>query len=208
MRSRRASSNRAAVTLIEMLVVFAIIAILLGLLMPALQRSREMARRTSCQGNLHQLAIAMKHFVEARRKAPEPAPEGVIGGWAITILPFMEDTNLADGLSGNPRLDSAGPLALARKRPAIMTCPSAYDGDSDIATIPVSHYSAIFRRGLNPEKIGWTIGELPTDSRLPWVVSPELPFGGPPALRPHLGGYGQIFGVGPTAQSVSFVTSE
>ena len=175
----RDATTRRAVTLIEIMVVVAIIAILLGLLLLAISSSRESARRATCQGNLHQLAIALTHFVDCK-KLPDPAEDGKIGGWAIAILPFMEETVLADGLSGNPPLASPSPLDLARKRPFIMACPSAYEGDSIIATVPTSHYSAILtRKGL--PKLAWQLGELPTDSRIPWVISPEAPS----AVRPQ-----------------------
>jgi hypothetical protein len=86
-------------------------------------------------------------------------------------------------------------LSLVRKRPFIMTCSAAYEGDSSIANVPSSHYSAILTRN-GPFKLSWKIGELPTDSRVPWPLSPELQFGGAPALRPHSGGYNMINGNG------------
>lgn len=204
-RPRCIAPHRIAVTLLELIVVLAIIAILLGLLFPAVQYAREASRRASCASNLHQLGIAMEHYVDVRKKLPDAAPDGTIGGWAIAILPFMEDTNLANGLSGNPPLDPAAPLPLTRKRPAIMSCPSAYDGDSGVRTIPVSHYTAILERQTNPRKVRWKIGELPTDSRFPWVVSPEVPYGGPPELRPHGGGYHVLFGYGAQLQGVNLI---
>jgi prepilin-type N-terminal cleavage/methylation domain-containing protein len=197
------TTNRG-LTLIELIVVIAIIAILLSLLLPAISFSRESARRAACQENLHQLATAFTQFVELRKKLPDPTEDGKIGGWAIAILPFLEDAALADGLSGNPPLDPASPLSLARTRPITMTCPSAYEGDSSIATVPASHYSAILTRtGRN--KLMWQLGELPTDSRTPWVISPEAPFGGAPAMRPHGGGYNTIFGNSGRAFAVQFV---
>jgi len=148
--------------------------------------------------------LALTHFVELRKKLPDPAEDGKIGGWAIAILPFMDETVLADGLSGNPPLASPSPLDLARKRPFIMACPSAYEGDSIIATVPTSHYSAILtRKGL--PKLAWQLGELPTDSRIPWVISPEAPFGGPPTVRLHSGGYNTISGSGGRAYGVEFI---
>jgi prepilin-type N-terminal cleavage/methylation domain-containing protein len=207
-RSDRTPSPRIAVTLIELIVVLAIIAILLGLLFPALHYARELSRRAACAGNLHQLGIAMTHYVEVRRKLPDVAPDGAIGGWAIAILPFMEDTSLADGLSGNPPLDPVAPLALARKRPVIMTCPSAYEGDSAVATVPASHYTAVLVRHQNHEKTRWQMGELMTDSRIPWVTSPEVPFGGLAELRPHRGGYNFVSGYGATSNGVGFSTPD
>ena len=146
------------------------------------------------------MAVAMVHFVETHKRLPEANLPGTIGGWAIVILPFMEDTNLADGLSENPPLDPAQPLALARKRPPIMSCPSAYEGDSSIATVPPSHYGAVFER--DDRKRPWKIGELSTDLRIPWVTSPESPIGGEPELAPHDGIYFKIQGGGRHAYGV------
>ena len=89
-----------------------------------------------------------------------------------------------------------------------MSCPSGYDGDSGIPTIPASHYSAFFERGHNPRVANWKLGELKTDSRIPWVTSPEVPFGGPIALRPHEGGYYEYYGTGPKAHGVRWVTPD
>jgi hypothetical protein len=185
------------------LVVFAIIAVLMGFLLPALHNARESARRTACQANLHQLAIAMKHFVEVRKKLPDLTKNGTMGGWTIAILPFMEDSMLADGLAG-ASLDPLSPPPLARNRPVIMSCPSAYEGDGASATVPVSHYFAYLIRA-GADKLGWQIGELPTVSRISWVVSPEGPFDGPIGARTHGGGYNLIGGYGPRAYGVGFV---
>jgi prepilin-type N-terminal cleavage/methylation domain-containing protein len=195
--------GKRGVTLIELVVVLAIIAILLGLLFPAIHYSLESARRASCQSNLHQLGVAVKHFVDARKKLPEPAIDGAVGGWAIAILPFMEDTDLANGLSGNPPLNPVP--ALARNRPVIMTCPSAYDGDSDIATVPASHYCAVLERE-GRFKMQWAIGEVPSGSRMAWVISPDGPFAGPPGIPsgPHRGGHNRISGFGARAHGVLF----
>jgi hypothetical protein len=114
----------------------------------------------------------------------------------------MEDGNLYDGLSGHPPLDPAALPDLARQRPFIMRCPSAYEGDSSIATIPASHYSAEIDRRRNVDRAVWKIGELPTDSRLPWVASPEIAFGGAEALAPHRGRYQLVGCVGRRAYGV------
>jgi hypothetical protein len=68
-----------------------------------------------------------------------------------------------------------------------MTCPSAYTGDSNIATVPASHYTARLLRSRR--NLAWAIGELRTDSRFPWIASPEVPQGGPAEFMPHGGGY-------------------
>ncbi len=206
MRTSRGAIERSATTLVELLVVLAIIALLIGLLIPAIHASREAARRTTCASNLHQLAIAVTHFIDARHELPEVCPPDKIGGWAIAILPFMEDGNLYDGLSGHPPLDPAALPDLARQRPFIMRCPSAYEGDSAIATIPPSHYSTGFdHHRRNVERTVWKIGELPTDSRIPWVTSPEVAFGGPADRAPHRGGYQHVTGAGRRAYGVEII---
>lgn len=189
MRVHRAISRREAVTLVETLVVIAIIALVVGLLIPAVHASREAARRATCASNLHQLNVAMTYFIDTRREFPEVRPPNVVGGWAIELLPFMEETALADGLSGHPSLNPIGPIELARLRPHIMNCPSAYEGDSTIATVPPSHYTAVFDRKKNVRKARWRIGELTTDARMPWITSPELEPGGSADLCPHNGQY-------------------
>jgi prepilin-type N-terminal cleavage/methylation domain-containing protein/prepilin-type processing-associated H-X9-DG protein len=89
-------------TLIELLVVIAIIAVLIGLLVPAVQKVREAAHRAECENNLHQLGIAIHHCQDANGKLPpcrggfpQPLPAGsnfsTIMFW---LLPFIEQGNL------------------------------------------------------------------------------------------------------------------
>ncbi len=85
--------------------VIAIIGILVGLLLPAVQAAREAARRMSCQNNLKQMGLAMLNYESAYKKFPSalmgarigaPQDDGTV--WAVAIQPFIEQTNLYNNL--------------------------------------------------------------------------------------------------------------
>src|SRR5688500_13010384 len=129
----RRLSHRLGFTLIELLVVIAIIAVLIGLLLAAVQKVREAAARATCQNNFKQLSLAMHNYHDANSKLPIgaqglPCP-GVTGPTVRTpfmpfLLPYFEQDNVFKLYNFNlPFNNAANAPAIAIKL-KIFQCPS------------------------------------------------------------------------------------
>ncbi|MEZ6055787.1 MAG: DUF1559 domain-containing protein [Planctomycetaceae bacterium] len=138
--------RRRGFTLIELLVVIAIIAILVALLLPAVQSVREAARRSQCQDHLHNIAIAMHNYESTHKMFPpgyvdlRGAPGGSLAvddqphwAWSALLLPFVEQKPLYDalGVGGNGLPVNAldANQSNFQKRIDLFTCPSSSQPD-------------------------------------------------------------------------------
>jgi prepilin-type processing-associated H-X9-DG protein len=132
--------RRSAITLVELLIVIAIIGLLIQLTLPAIQASRERARKTTCQNHLRQLAIAAQSHLSTHKHFPSGGWSGAYladprrgygrqqpGGWLFSVLEFMEESSLR-AAAVSDRLDDfplgEGLKALYQSAPPIFYCPS------------------------------------------------------------------------------------
>ena len=140
--------TRSAFTLVELLVVIAIIAMLVTLLLPAVQAAREAARRTQCINNLKQMGLGILNYESAQAEFPTGGSEpwhdqgdenSIYGkgyGWMVQILPFVEDAALREVSKGYGQGNRELDLIVRRTPIPMYFCPSRRD--NVVRVIPAS----------------------------------------------------------------------
>jgi len=124
---RRSTTGRRAFTLIELLVVIAIIAVLIGMLLPAIQKVREAANRMKCSNNLKQIGLALHNYENSFSVFPLAAtyaPTQTFDSWSLQarVLPYLEQANLQNLINFNASPDDQPKVGTVRI--ATYVCPS------------------------------------------------------------------------------------
>jgi prepilin-type N-terminal cleavage/methylation domain-containing protein len=126
-RSGNSHKPNAGFTLVEFLVVIAIIGVLVALLLPATRSSRGAARRAQCSNNLKQIALALRHYADDHKALPPACTVDENGkplhSWRTLILPYIEQKPLYDRIDLSKPWDDPVNLEAFKTRVPVYQCP-------------------------------------------------------------------------------------
>jgi prepilin-type N-terminal cleavage/methylation domain-containing protein/prepilin-type processing-associated H-X9-DG protein len=137
--------GRVGFTLVELLVVLAIIGTLVGLLLPAVQRAREAANRVSCGNNLKQIGLALHGYHDSKGSFPagylcrvqaDPVKTSPGWGWASLLLPYLEQESLYRQINLDVPVEDPTHAAVRTTVLGVFICPSDYH--TGVFDVPVS----------------------------------------------------------------------
>lgn len=160
MSSRDSKNTKNGFTLVELLVVIAILGLLIALLLPAIQATREAARRASCSSNLRQLGVAVSMYEETHHRFP-PARWFYPGHhWPVHILPYIEQNTIYEKYDFKTSFNSTINEPVVDTTVPIFLCPSAPGGRKtalDYEAIPtLGDIKSFYAVGKISQRNDWT----------------------------------------------------
>lgn len=160
--------KRCGFSTTELFVVLMIIAIILSLLLPAVQSVRERARELVCKNNIHQINLAVAQFNQVHKQLPMPPSFGHASGWAVEILPFIEQKQLGQSIpSGRPVGELSTDLLVP---PKIYRCPHRTTLD---ATPPDALWPGHYVLVPTADRKSFYLFDAPVEWNVPWVTGLE-----------------------------------
>ncbi|WZO98419.1 DUF1559 domain-containing protein [Isosphaeraceae bacterium EP7] len=170
-------SARRGFTLIELLVVISIIAVLIALLLPAVQSAREAARRIQCTNNMKQIGLAFHNYESANQAFPPttiliPTATGGPGSWAFEsswsafarVAPFLEQTAFFNSINFNLTYSEPPNTTVSNMPLAALTCPADPGSHIDDATLGNTGYATTSYGTSDGDWYVWSVNWGATNS--------------------------------------------